>query len=163
MAPIYWVDSDVLIQSKNGPYGLDFAPTFWKWLEQCIVDGKIRSPMWVHKELTEYKDDLADWAKARKAEGLFFVDAGHSVQSVYQTIANHVTSVYVAAQVAKFLAGADGWVIAHARESNGIVVTHEATVNKNSKKVKIPNVCDHFNVPCMNLQDMRKAIGGLKL
>jgi hypothetical protein len=163
MAVRYWLDSDVLIQSKNGPYGLDFAPTFWKWLERCISDGKIRSPMRVHKELTDYKDELAEWAKRRRAEGLFFVDAGQSVQKVYQTIANHVTTTYVAAQAAKFLAGADGWVISHAKESNGVVVTHEAAVNKNSKKAKIPNVCDHFKVPCMNLQDMRKAIGGLKL
>ncbi len=158
-----WLDSDVLIQSKNGPYGFDFAPTFWKWLERAIDDGKIRSPSRVYEELTEYEDELADWAKAMKTNGLFFVDPTQSVQDAYRTIADHVKAKYVTAQAALFLSGADGWVIAHAKESNGVVVTHEATVNKDSKKAKIPNVCDHFRVPCINLQDMRKVIGGLKL
>jgi hypothetical protein len=163
MAGPYWMDSDVFIQSKNGPYGLDFAPGFWRWLEWCITDGHVRSPMLVYKELTAYKDDLADWARERETEGLLFVESTKSVQDIYRAIADHVKAKYIPAQHVPFLAGADGWVIAHAQESSGVVVAHEATVDVKSQKVKIPNVCAHFKVPCMKLQDMRKAIGGLKL
>ena len=159
----YWVDTDVFIQSKNGPYGLDFAPGFWRWLEQCIVDGRVRSPMLVHTELTSYTDELADWARARAAEALLFVNPTQNVQKIYGTVATHVQTNYPPAQHALFLSGADGWVIAHAIETSGVVVTHEATVHPNSQKAKIPNVCAHFNVPCVKLQDMRKAIGGLRL
>jgi hypothetical protein len=163
MAGPYWLDANVFIQSNRGPYGLDFAPGFWRWLEGCITDGNVRSPMLVYKELTNYTDDLANWARDREKEGLLFVEASKSVQEAYRIMGDHVKAKYVPAHHVPFLAGADGWVIAHAKDSGGMVVTLETTVDPKSQRVKIPNVCAHFNVPCVTLQDMRKVIGGLKL
>ena len=40
--------------------------------------------------------------------------------------------------------GADPWLIAHALEGGGVVVTHE--LFSNGYDPKIPNVCEHFGV-----------------
>jgi hypothetical protein len=45
-----------------------------------------------------------------------------------------------------FVKGADPWVIAHAMEDQGIVVTKESDSKSNAQKARIPDVCDHFKV-----------------
>jgi len=50
----------------------------------------------------------------------------------------------------EFLQGADPWLIAKAMVNGAIVVTLESFNPHNRKKFKIPNVCNHFNVPCLS-------------
>jgi len=46
---------------------------------------------------------------------------------------------------------ADPWVIAHALNDNATVVTKEEKVTAfNSKKIKIPNVCDSIGIRWIN-------------
>lgn len=46
---------------------------------------------------------------------------------------------------------ADPWVIAHAMAQDAIVVTKEKKItNPLSTVVKIPNVCENLNVPCID-------------
>jgi hypothetical protein len=44
---------------------------------------------------------------------------------------------------------ADPFVIAKTKVIEGIVVTNEANKNHGAK---IPNICEHFNVKCFNLE-----------
>src|SRR5207302_6745266 len=107
-------------------------------------------------------DDLAGWAKAMKLNGLF-VDATEEVQRELRTVVDYVKRTYSQERYVKFLDGADPWVIAHAKIDNGTVVTYEKRLNKDSKWPKIPNLCDYFMVPCINLYDLIRNIGTLKL
>ena len=50
----------------------------------------------------------------------------------------------------EFLAGADPWLIAKARVTGALVVTHERLNLQNRRKFLIPNVCQHFGVTCLN-------------
>ena len=76
----------------------------------------------------------------------------------YQKIADHVVAHYGQAQVADFLAGADGWLIAHAMDTGGIVVTHESAVRPDAKKILIPNICAAFGVSCINTYEMLERL-----
>lgn len=49
-----------------------------------------------------------------------------------------------------FLAKADPWIIAKAKAIGTSVVTHEAVAAVNTRKVKVPNICQQFEVPCLN-------------
>jgi hypothetical protein len=49
-----------------------------------------------------------------------------------------------------FLAKGDPWIIAKARVIGAAVVTHESAVAPNARKVKVPNICRQFGVPCVN-------------
>lgn len=63
----FWLDTDSLITPKNGPYGFDIAPGFWKFLEQKATEGTIASSVTVYSEIKEgAEDDLLQWAKNKK-------------------------------------------------------------------------------------------------
>lgn len=85
----YWLDSNSLITPKNGPYGFDIAPGFWRLLEQNALAGTIRSPTFVYHELVDKSDDeLAAWAAQNKDSGLF-VEPDAPVQATFRTIADY--------------------------------------------------------------------------
>jgi len=105
----------------------------------------------------EPHDELARWIKLRRNGG-FCVAATEAVQNSFTKIADHVTARYEGPFAAEFLRVADPWVIAHAMESKGAVITFETT-NLGAKRVKIPNVCADLNVARMNLYDMLEKLG----
>lgn len=148
----HWMDANVPIQAKNGPYDFDRVPQFWSFIAEKIDSGEIKSPKFVYDELTKPNDRLAEWCKNRKNTGLR-TTADKAVQEAYCRIADHVQNNYTYHQAAEFLRGADGWVIAHAMADGGIVATQESERSKKSK-VKIPTVCRHFGVPCVTTYEM---------
>lgn len=95
----------------------------------------------------------------RARRNLLFVPPDAAAQATFSSIANYVRATYEARRAADFLAKADPWVIAHAAAYGGAVVTLEARVPSNSSKIKIPNVCDHFNIRSMGLYQMLRELG----
>jgi Domain of unknown function (DUF4411) len=153
---IYWLDANVFIQAKNGPYRFTLVPQFWAFLSQQIDSGVIRSPKIVFDELIDGKDDLATWIKPRKQNGLCH-HASQTVQECYSAVANHVALNFKPHQAAEFLFGADGWLIAHAMDGDGVVVTQESD-RSHKAKIKIPTMCKVFHVRCMNTYEMLAAL-----
>lgn len=155
----FWLDTDIFIAAKNGPYGFDIAPGFWTLIDQKAHEGVISSSMLVYHELVdESDDDLAKWAKQRSDTGLF-VDPDQAVQDSFRAIADYVKRTYIPSQAAGFLRGADPWIIAQARALGGKVVTLEVRTPSSSKRVKIPNVCDYFNIECTDTYKMLRSLG----
>ena len=144
----HWLDSNVFIQAANGPYSFTLAPTFWNWLLASTTAGKIRTPVSVHAELLQHKDQLSRWVKMHRSCGLF-VNPSAEIQALVGRIGVVVQSKYESAQSKKFMSGADPWVIAHAIADRGVVVTHEVLGGDGCKEVKIPNICRDFSVKCL--------------
>ena len=156
----YCVDTNVFIEAKNGPYGFDIAPGFWDWVDSMVSTSSLYSPRAVYDELAEGNDYLAEWIKKRKNSGMF-ADPDEETQIRFKNVANYVSSNYADPHVATFLSGADPWVISQALADNSVVVTKETAVNLNSKKVKIPNICHHFGVSCINTYTMLRESGAV--
>ena len=157
---IHWLDSNVYIQAKHGPYRFKVFPRFWAFLDEQFTAGTIRSPKMVYDEIVsneEPHDDLALWLKTRRQNGVC-VPSSQSVQVQFRKIADHVMANYGEAQVAEFLGGADPWLIAHALDTGGIVVTHESAVRPDAKRILIPNVCAAFGVSCINTYEMLERL-----
>jgi hypothetical protein len=153
------MDTDVFIQSKNGPYAFDIAPGFWKALETAASRGLVCSSKKVYKELMDYykKDELKQWAQERNESG-FFVEVDEPTQLAFKEIADHVQLRYDPAHAAAFLGCADPWLVAHAKAEGAIVVTHETLLAPDAKKVKIPNVCNHFAIECIPVHEMLRRL-----
>lgn len=66
---------------------------------------------------------------------------------------------FLAGAKADFARGADGWLVAYARVTGAIVVTHERTDPKRRNKVPLPNVCEHFGVEYIDTFDMLRHLG----
>ena len=157
--PEYWLDSNIFIEGKKGPYGFDIAPRFWVLIDELVAGGRISCPMRVYDELLDGQDDLAAWAQERRESGLF-LEPEAAVQETFAQIAGYVQASYPNTNsTQRFLDRADPWVIAHAIVEGSAVVTMEIAVQPNVQKVKIPNVCCHFNVPCVNTYQMLRELG----
>jgi hypothetical protein len=154
----YCLDANILIQAKNGPYGFDFFPAFWDWIDRIVADGAVYSTVSVYDELVAGDDDLSEWVKRRQGEPMF-VEPSAEVQARLSQIADFVIGDYEPQHADLFLAGADPWVIAQAAHDGAYVVTHEVMVAPNAKKVKVPNICTQFAVPYMDTYAMMRALG----
>ena len=155
----YWLDSSVFIAGRDGPYGFDLAPYFWTVLEEMSDRDQMACPEMVYDELLDVPDDLADWVKERKEAGMF-IDSDTAVQRELQRVSTYVVGRYPDNQPRRrFLDRADPWIIAHAIAEGGSVVTHEQNDPEGSSKVKIPNVCEYFEVRCIDVYQMLREQG----
>jgi hypothetical protein len=142
----YLFDANIFIEAQNHYYAFDICPGFWDWMDH-VVKTDAGSIINVCNELRQGTDDLAKWADARKSKSWFLKVDDVSTQTVFANIANHVSSQqYTQPAVAKFLSGADPWLIAKAKILGAKVVTHEVSSPLAKKRVPIPDVCDAMGV-----------------
>ena len=148
---LYLLDANAFIQAKNTYYPMDFCPAFWDWMDYENSTGHIASISEVAAELKKQEDELSRWVKDHRNDGRFFLPVDdRQTQMVYAEIANYVVQNYEEKHFAPFLSVADPWLIAKAKATNAILVTHEKLVPADSKKVKIPNICNEFGVQYIN-------------
>ena len=157
--PVYWIDAGVLIQAERDPYPQKMLPQFWQFLHEQLEAGIIKMPRIAYEEVTEggYTDALCSWCKLRKQIGLCKAET-KAVQERYGQIVAHIQSKHKQHHVMEFLKGGDGWVIAYALETEGIVVTQEIKKSKKSK-IKIPAVAGDFDVRCISTRRMLDELG----
>jgi len=154
----YWIDLNVLVEAKDRYYGFDIARGFWDFLDQHSATSTIQSPMRVYYEIMKYGDDaLSTWARER-SETRLFVEPSDDVQEAVTDIADFVNGRYTGAEASNFLDGADPWLIAHAKCDQSSVVTLETLVGPNSRKAKIPNVCQEFGVQWLDTFTMLREL-----
>ena len=157
---VYWLDANVYITAKHTSYRFNTFPVFWSFLSERLEAGAIRSPKLVYQEIVNNEEDvLSNWAKTRRSNGLC-VSPSSQVQEAFRRIADYLQSNvrYPQPQVAQFLSGADPWLIAHAIVEGGTVVTLETDLKPESHKARIPDVCDHFRVRCINTSDLLEEL-----
>jgi Domain of unknown function (DUF4411) len=147
---MYLMDSNTYISAKNVYYGMDFCPAYWDWLDVQFAQGQVASIQMVYDELANKGDELSVWVKARKNHFLKITDA--ATQQRYAQIVQHIYELPDKSQanVVNFADGADPWLIAKASVMEAFVVTQENLVPDNSKQIKIPNICNAFNVKHIN-------------
>src|SRR5262245_60809483 len=126
--PHHWLDANVYIEAKNGPFSFAMAPGFWNWVLVSAKAGLIRSPKHVLFEIRKRDDQLSRWLDANLSCGLF-VSEDKSVVKDFATVATGVQEDYEPAHAQRFLDSADPWVIAYAMNDHGVVVTHEVFSN----------------------------------
>ena len=132
-------------------YYRDSFPSFWILFDKMIASGNILSVREVRNEINKLnpKSEVEAWAKANSnffhnptAEELQFITRIYSVPHFFHSISQQ-----------KLLKGdpfADPYIIAKAYVKQGTVVTQEKNV---PNAAKIPNICSHFQIPCINLQE----------
>ena len=54
---------------------------------------------------------------------------------------------------------ADPWLIAYAKKYDFVLVSEETSEPHRKNKVKIPDVCNSFNVKCINMIKMFRELG----
>lgn len=131
-------------------------PTLWDRFDGLVADGSIVSTREVMRECTDGPvETLRDWAAGHQdffqvpvaAEGAF-VARIYGVPHFQQNIEQR-----------KLLRGgrnADPFVIARATADDRTVVTMEEFKPNGAK---IPNICDHFGIECLSLEQFMEQEG----
>ena len=103
----------------------------------------------VYNELEKFSDSwLSGWVKKNKR--LFVTPSAEETAFVAEIFAvPHFHMLVTETQRLKGQPVADPFVIASAKIRDGTVVTEEI---KKEHAAKIPNVCEHFKVPCVNME-----------
>ena len=155
----YVLDTNVFIEAKRRYYAFDLCPGFWKSLLYHNSIGNLESIDRVRKELLEGKDNLAAWSK--KTTSLFSSTESEPVTTAYRSILQWVQSQdrFSNFEKSRFADDVDAWVIAYAKANNVVVATEEKSAPYSHKEIKIPDVCKHFNIKCIDTFDMLRKLG----
>ncbi len=131
-------------------------PTLWQHFDELIDNGDIVSTREVLREIKDGAvDSLRDWA-AQNHE-LFTIpnaDEGTFVGQIYAV--QHFQQNIERQKMLKGGRNADPFVIAKAAVNGFTVVTMEQL---RDNAVKIPNICNHFDIPWMSLEDFMESEG----
>jgi predicted nucleic acid-binding protein len=154
---MYCLDANVLIEAWQKYYNPKFCPDYWNILIELGKQGIIFIPELVYQEITRTEDELARWLKGSKIP----------IKNITEPVTLRLKDIYARNPLHKNLVDstkarslADPWVIAHAINGNAVVVTKEEKLTAlNSRKVKIPNVCDNMGIRWINDFKMIEELG----
>ncbi|MFH2135146.1 MAG: PIN domain-containing protein [Pseudomonadota bacterium] len=131
--------------------------TIWDGLDGLVQNKDLISTreVWNELERQNVSADVLDWAKNNRQ--IFTTPNAAELNFVAQILQiKHFQSLIGEQQRLKGTPVADPFVIACAKIAGGTVVTEEQfKINA----AKIPNVCDHFNVPCIDLEEFMQQQG----
>ena len=155
----YIMDSSSLIElNRHNP--VDIFPSLWKNMESLISKGLLVAPIEVLNEITERDDQLAKWAKEQTS--FFRAPTQRQIEILKDVLKAYPSMVR---EDRKY--DADPWVIALAKEMitdpqqtltsiKRIVVTEEKL---RGEKVRIPYVCQKYNIDSINIIEMFRIEG----
>lgn len=145
----YLLDTNILIEAKNGFYAFDLCPGFWEWIKAY---QDMRSIQMVKDEILEGNDLLSEWTDSELSDD-YFLPENEAIQEQYVNVANYVCSLpeFKTPQKDVFLSKADGWLIAAAIHYGAVIVTHEKFEPNCKKKILLPVIARHFNISCVKI------------
>lgn len=133
--------------------------SIWDGLDVLVQQELLTSTREVFNELERQaiSAEVLQWSKDNKQ---IFTTPNNSELQFVATIfqVNHFQSLIGKQQQLKGTPVADPFVIAKAKIANATVVTEEGWLRPNNtltpkpNAAKMPNVCAHFNVPCVDLE-----------
>lgn len=152
----YLLDTNVLIEAKNGYYAFDICPGFWSWIKSY---SDMKSIRFVEEEILEGKDELSSWIQSELQD--YFIEENDDIQIEYQNVLQYVCDLpnFNRDKKEEFLSKADGWLIATAIKENAVIVTHEKYDFNCKKKILLPVIADHFNVKCVRIINVLREDG----
>jgi hypothetical protein len=152
---IYVFDNASISRLKH--YFPGVFTSVWKGLDEMVATGQLISTREVFNELQNGVPDkhVDSWVKVNKA--IFRTPSPDELAKVSEILCiKHFQSLIGEKQRLTGTPVADPFVVAAAIVANATVVTEELA---KPNAAKVPNVCNHFGVPHMNLEGFMAAQG----
>jgi hypothetical protein len=155
---LYVVDASTLITAQNTYYALERVPEFWSWLRFHGEAGNVKIPSEVYGEVTDGRDELAEWAKDADVRADLVLNEPADLALVRQVTAlygNDLTDAELEA------IGQDPFLIAAALRdpANRCVVSSEVSAPaKLRQNRKVPDVCKDCGVTCIKSIDLLRVL-----
>ena len=147
----YILDTNTLSQLFRFYYRNNF-PSLWTKFNHLVMDGRILSTREVLRELGDGRQAELAYIWAAGHEYLFPDPGTEEVLFVSRIFGvRHFQQNLQRKKHKPRRRGADPFVIAQAKRTGGTVVTEES---KPPNGARIPNICERFEIPCINLQQL---------
>jgi hypothetical protein len=149
---IYVFDTNSL--SELNAYYPDIFKALWTQLDALVAAQEVISTREVRTELENSGlEHVLKWAKTNS--GIFTMPTAAETQFVGKIFAiPHFQALIGQKAQQRGTPVADPFVIACAKVNGGTVVSQEKF---KPNAAKIPNVCAHFNIPCIDLEKFMRA------
>lgn len=155
----YIIDTCSLVDlNKHNP--IDVFPSVWKRLSLLVNENLLHSPIEVLYELQKQDDQIATWSSQHKK--MFIPESPSQIVIVREIMEKYPALVDIDKEYS-----ADPWLIAVAYElvtnvqktmyNDVIIIVTEETLR--GDKVKIPFVCQKYQLACINLVEMFRKEG----
>lgn len=154
---LYLLDANTLIDAKRDYYPLNSVPEFWEWLVFYGQKGIIKIPIEVYEEFSDtkdkdgQKDELAIWSEQSEVkEALLFIEEAEQDLVARITYGGYVTNPTDDELVR---IGRDPFLLSYALKDlkkRCIVSTEVSKPSKKGANRKVPDVCNDFNIRCIN-------------
>lgn len=159
---LYIIDTSSLID-MNLHYPMSTFKSVWRRVEELIIEGRLVSSVVVFDEIIRKDDTIKQWAD-RYNDMLFQESTQYVLEQVGVILKKFPKLINPNSESEQ----ADPFLIAMALDKKDgpqqtlidydvCIVTEEKMPRfqgKRSKKIKIPEVCQSFNIPCISLVDM---------
>lgn len=153
--PAYFVDTNVF--RALGHYFPGQFPSVWENIEKIIAEYRFLS---VREVLNEIKVQatqtfIQEWC--RKNRSIFLPATAQDaifIQKIFQV--QHFRALVKRQNLLKGLPVADPFLIAAAKNNDGIIVTEES---RKENSARIPNVAEYFGIQCISLEQMLNKEG----
>lgn len=148
----YAIDTNVIVSflgdSDTEHYPMDAFKPQWEFLEAAMQDGRIIAPRMVETELGKWEKTIPQMKAWLHSHRYLFCDIETDVQlagakSIVNAYPAYATSV-------NYLGDLEVMTLAMGRGLTVISLELKAAQHS-AKKPKIPNVCQQFNIGCVNL------------
>lgn len=160
----YIVDSNFFIQAHRSIYPLDVVQSFWLKVNDLSQNGTIVSIDKVKKEIydnSSHEDELKLWCSSNLPND-FFINTDTVLQNYIRIVSwtNAMSHHYTPSAIQEFLETdlADPWLVAFAMSNNWTIVTQEKSQPDRKNRIKIPEVCNQFNVRYINTIEMFREL-----
>lgn len=158
------LDTNFFIQAHRSIYPLDVVQSFWLKVNDLSQNGVIVSIDKVKKEIyddSSHEDELKLWCDSNLPNN-FFINTDSVLQNYISIVnwTNSMTNHYTSNAVQEFLETdlADPWLIAFAMSNDWTIVTYEKSEPNRKNRIKIPQVCNQFNVRYVNAIEMFREL-----
>ncbi len=155
----YLLDANVLMTAHHDYYAPELCPGFWDFLAHHLADGRLAVIDRVCDEILS-PPALVSWVE-QSTNAWFPTTATQPIADAYTQLIDWVEEnpQFTAAARADFARGADGWLAAYAMVHSAAVVTNEASAPDARRKVPLPDLCNQFQIRCVNTFDMLRRLG----
>lgn len=148
---IFCLDTSAFINPWNHYYAPDLTPGYWRDLSRLVSDRKVIVSEEVREELERIEDSLRDWARLNIA-------VWHPLSDPVQDVVTNIMATWgKLVDSRKDRSRADPFVIATAKVTGSVVVTGEQ--HGTEKKPQIPFVCEHLDVPWLDVYAFVREAG----
>jgi hypothetical protein len=144
---MYAIDTSAISALHRNYYRSRFV-TLWKLFDEMVAAGTFTSTREVARELEDQGGAAHDWAQNNP--NLFVVPDAKEGAFVGQVFAiKHFQANIEKQKLMRGGRNADPFLIARAAVSGSTVLTMEQL---KPNAAKIPNICGHFEIPCVDLE-----------